>query len=56
VPGVMVLAADYRDDDNANHHHSALGMMAPTRFAATWQRIETTTRSINPELSAGVDQ
>ena len=25
----QVLAADYRDDYNANHHHSALAMMAP---------------------------
>ncbi len=27
----QVLAADYRDDYNANHHHSALGMMSPKR-------------------------
>jgi len=52
----QVLASDYRDDYNANHPHSALGMMAPTRFAASWQRIGTTNRSVNPELSYGVDR
>ena len=52
----QVLAADYRDDYNANHHHSALGMMAPSRFAASWQRIGGTTRSVNPELSEEVDR
>ena len=52
----QLLAADYRDDYNANHHHSALGMMAPTRFAASWQRIGTTNRSVNPELSQQVDR
>jgi len=34
-----VLAADWREDYNANHPHSALGMMSPARFAASWQRI-----------------
>ncbi len=29
----QVLAADYRGDYNANHPHSALGMMSPERFA-----------------------
>ncbi len=52
----QVLAADYRDDYNANHHHSALGMMAPSRFAASWQRIEGTNRTVNPELSQEVDR
>ncbi len=52
----QLLAADYRDDYNANHHHSALGMMAPTRFAASWQRIGTTNRSANPELSQRMDR
>ncbi len=52
----QLLAADYRDDYNANHHHSALGMMAPTRFAASWQRTGTTNGSVNPELSQRVDR
>ena len=52
----QVLAADYRDDYNANHPHSALGMMSPSRFAASWQRIGEPDRSVNPELSEGVDR
>lgn len=52
----QTLAADYRDDYNTNHHHSALGMMAPSRFAASWQRIGNTNRSVNPELSQQVDR
>jgi len=52
----QVLAADYRDDYNSNHHHSALGMMSPSRFAASWQRIAGTNRSVNPGLSQGVDR
>jgi len=52
----QILAADYRDDYNSNHPHSALGMMAPSRFAASWQRIGGTNRSVNPELSQQVDR
>jgi putative transposase len=52
----QVLAADYRDDYNANHPHSALGMMSPSRFAASWQQTAENNRSINPELSQGVDR
>jgi len=52
----QVLAADYRDDYNRNHPHSALGMMSPNRFAASWQRIGEANRSVNPELSEGVDR
>jgi len=52
----QLLAADYRDDYNRNHPHSALGMMAPTRFAASWQQIGTTNQSINHELSQRVDR
>jgi putative transposase len=52
----QLLAGDYRDDYNRNHHHSALGMMAPSRFAASWQRNGQATPSINPELSHGVDR
>jgi putative transposase len=50
------LAADWRDDYNRNHPHSALGMMTPSRFAASWQRIETTNGTVNPELSYGMDR
>jgi putative transposase len=52
----QVLAADWRTDYNANHPHSALGMMSPDRFAASWQRIGDTNGSVNPGLSHGVDQ
>ena len=31
----QVLAADWRTDYNANHPHSALGMLSPERFAAS---------------------
>jgi transposase InsO family protein len=43
-----VLAADWRADYNANHPHSALGMMSPARFAASWQRIGNTNVPVNP--------
>ena len=62
----QVLAADWRDDYNANHPHSALGMMSPQRFAASLrspsglptrgggqQRYSVKT---NPGLSCGVDR
>lgn len=52
----QVLAADYRDDYNRNHPHSALGMMSPSRFAASWQRNGEANRQVNPELSEGVDR
>jgi transposase InsO family protein len=52
----QLLAADYRDDYNTNHPHSALGMMAPSRFAASWQRIGGTNRSVNPELPQRMDR
>jgi transposase InsO family protein len=52
----QVLAADYRDEYNERHPHSALGMMSPSRFAASWQRIEGTNRPVNPELSEAVDR
>lgn len=61
-----VLAADWRSDYNANHPHSALGMLSPERFAAslrspsglatrggTQERYSTQT---NPGLSHGVDR
>ncbi|HEY6549863.1 MAG TPA: integrase core domain-containing protein, partial [Solirubrobacterales bacterium] len=52
----QVLAADWRADYNANHPHSALGMMPPARFAARWPRIGNTNVPINPGLSLGVDR
>ena len=52
----LVLAGDWRENYNANHPHSALGMMSPARFAASWQRIGNTNGSINPGLSLGVDR
>ena len=52
----QLLAADYRHDYNEHHHHSALGMMAPSRFAASWQRIGEANGSVNPELSHRVDR
>jgi putative transposase len=52
----QVLAADWRGDYNANHPHSALGMMSPARFAAGRQRIGNTNVPINPGLSHGVDR
>jgi putative transposase len=52
----QVLAADWRADYNANHPHSALGMMSPARFAASWQRIGNTNVPVNPGLSLGVDR
>ena len=51
-----VLTADWRIDYNANHPHSALGMMSPDRFAASWQRIANTNVPVNPGLSLGVDR
>ena len=52
----QVLTEDFRLDYNADHPHSALGMMSPSRFAASWQRTGETNRSVNPELSEGVDR
>jgi putative transposase len=52
----QTLAEDFRLDYNADHPHSALGMMSPSRFAASWQRIGEANRSVNPELLEGVDR
>jgi putative transposase len=61
-----VLAEDWRTDHNANHPHSALGMVSPARFAASLrspsglaarggdQRRYST--QANPGLSLGVDR
>lgn len=51
----QVLIEAWRRDYNANHPHSALGMMAPSRFAASWQQTGGTNGSTNPGLSEGVD-
>lgn len=50
------LAAEWQGDCNEEHLPSALGMMSPSRFAASWQRIEEANGSVNPELSEGVDR
>jgi putative transposase len=47
-----VLIEDWREDYNHRRPHSALGMNAPTHFAAIWH-----SEQINqPQLSPGVDQ
>jgi putative transposase len=50
------LAAEWRRDYNEEHPHSALGMITPSRFAASWQRTGEANGSVNPELSEGVDR
>jgi len=52
----QVLSEDFRLDYNADHPHSALAMMSPSRFAASWQRNGEANRSVNPELSEGADR
>jgi putative transposase len=62
----QVLASDWRADYNANHPHSALGMMSPERFAASLRSPsglatrggdqERYSTQINPGLSLGVDR
>lgn len=62
----QVLAADWREDYNANHPHSALGMLSPARFAASLRSPSgLPTRGgdqarysmqTNPGLSCGVDR
>ena len=62
----QVLAADWRDDYNANHPHSALGMISPQRFAASLRSPSgLTTRGgeqegysvkTTPGLPCGVDR
>ena len=49
----QVLVEDSRIDYNSNRPHSALGMMAPARFAASWRRSDY--EKIN-RLSSGVDR
>ena len=61
-----VLAEDWRTDYNANHPHSALGMMSPERFAASLRSPfglatrggdqERYSTQANPGLSHGVDR
>jgi Integrase core domain len=49
----QVLVEDWRIDYNSSRPHSALGMMAPARFAASWR--QTDHQQIN-RLSSGVDR
>jgi len=42
------LADEWFTDYNEEHPHSALGMMAPRRFAASWQRIDQQTYRSTP--------
>jgi len=49
----QLLLADWRIDYNSNRPHSALGMMAPDRFAASWRRSDN---PINQRLSSGMDR
>ncbi len=61
----QVLAEDWRVDYNANHPHSALGMMSPERFAASLRSPSGLAArggdqgryspQTNPGLSHGVD-
>lgn len=61
-----VLAEDWRQDYNANHPHSALGMMSPEHFAASLRSPsglstrggdqERYSPQTNPGLSHGVDR
>jgi len=48
----QVLVEDWREDYNTRRPHSALGMMAPAHFAASWRR----SGPINQRLSLGVDR
>ncbi len=48
----QVLVEDWRVDYNDRRPHSALGMMAPARFAASWRRSD---QQIN-RLSLAVDR
>ena len=48
----QVLVEDWRADYNERRPHSALGMMAPARFAASWRRSEEQIK----RLSLAVDR
>ncbi len=62
----QVLAEDWRRDYNANHPHSALGMISPERFATSLRSPsglatrggdqEQYSTQTNPGLSLGVDR
>jgi len=47
-----VLVEDWRADYNENRPHSALGMMASARFAASWRRSDQQIK----RLSLAVDR
>jgi len=48
----QVLVEDWRADYNERRPHSALGMMAPARFAASWRRSDQQIK----RLSLAVDR
>ena len=48
----QLLVEDWRHDYNTNRPHSALGMIAPARFAASWRRNGST----DNQLSSAVDR
>ncbi len=48
----QVLVEDWRTDYNTRRPHSALGMMAPARFAASWRRSDQQIK----RLSLAVDR
>jgi len=46
----QVLVEDWRADYNERRPHSALGMMAPARFAASWRRSDQQTNRLSLEV------
>ena len=44
----QVMVADWREDYNQRRPHSALGMLAPVRFAHTWREDAENGRPISP--------
>ena len=46
----QVLIEDWRTDYNTNRPHSALGMMAPARFAASWRRSGSTKQRLSLDV------
>ena len=48
----QVLVEDWRQDYNEHHPHSALGMLAPARFARAWREDPENARPIIPGAPA----
>ena len=46
----QVLVEDWRADYNERRPHSALGMMAPARFAASWRRSDRQIKRLSLEV------